>query len=281
MVIAPGSSLVAKNVRSSRFRQRFGSAIIAVCREGDIVRTRIGDIVLRGGDLLLLETSASGGVDRLKHNGNFALVSRVSGSTPMRENSYYMVFCFVLLVGMILWSQLNDTNLFICASLVALVMVAGGCMTMQQAGQAVPVHVVVAIAASFGLSVAMDSTGVATQLARVIVRATHRFGAAGAIFGIYITSTFLTEVITNNAAAALMYPIVKSIVEDTGLPPRAGLFALMMGASASFATPIGYQTNLMVHSVAGYRFTDWMKMGIPLILLLSFVTTATIWAFET
>jgi len=201
VVVSPTSDLVGSTIRESNFRRRFQAVIIAVCRQGEVVRDRIGDIVFQPGDLLLLE---SGPDTILKGNPHFSLVSAVDNSSPNHENWQYMALGFLLLLTMILWSQLADTHFLICSSVTAIALLVTGCLTLQQATAAIPISLLVTIAASFGLATALDSTGAAQAIAGAILGATSWAGTFGVIFGVYITTAMLTEVITNNAAAALV-----------------------------------------------------------------------------
>eukprot|EP00053_Salpingoeca_punica_P022063 m.213775 g.213775 ORF g.213775 m.213775 type:complete len:754 (-) comp29388_c0_seq1:172-2433(-) len=279
VVIAPSSAMVGRTVRDCRFRHTFNAVIIAVCRQGEVVRSKIGDIVLRGGDLLLVETSLDRGISLLAKNPHFTLVSPVNNSTPVQEHAMYQVLALGIMIGMLLWSQFKPLNLFICASVSAFIMIVTGCLTLQQAIQAVNLNVIFAIGSSFGLATALDITGAAREVANAILSATDWAGDFGVIFGVFLTTSILTQFITNNAAAALVYPIVKSIIATSGIKPEAVLFALMFGASSSVMTPIGYQTNLMVHSLGGYTFVDWIKVGAPLTFYLCFAASFFCWIF--
>jgi di/tricarboxylate transporter len=201
VVVAPTSPLVGQQVRSTCFRETFQAVIIAVCRGGEIVRARIGDITLLGGDLLLLETGPN---TSLRHDQHFALVSEVANSTPAHEHWQYMLWGFLLLLGTLVWSQVANVNLMICGAITIIVMVGTGCMTVDQAINAVPARLLVAMAAAFGLASALDKTGASQQIALAIISASEWAGEYGILFAIYLTTALVTQVVTNNAAAALV-----------------------------------------------------------------------------
>jgi di/tricarboxylate transporter len=214
VVVATCSSLVGLNVREAQFRERFQAVIIAICRHGEIVHSRIGDVVFEGGDLLLIETGPN---LRVKQDSDFALVVPVLNSTPAHESWKYMLWGFALVVGTLMWSQLARLNLMVCSSVCVCVMLASGCMTLQQAMEAVPVRLLVAMATSFGLAAAIDKSGVASELATCLLRMTDWAGKPGIVFAIYSSAALVTQVITNNAAAALMYAIASRVLASAGV----------------------------------------------------------------
>lgn len=278
LVISSSSVLVGKTAKESEFRSRFSAAIIAVHRHGEHVKERIADIMLRPGDTLLVEA----GADFTTHYGkdsNFALVSEVSGSQPPREDKLHMLIAAVLTITMIALASTKVLPLLAGASAVSLIMIATGCLTVENAVRAVNLGVIITIAASFGISKGMEGTGAAGQLANFIVNVFKPLGDIGLLFGIYVSTALLSSVITNNAAVALMFPVILGILKTRGLVNDGGvvqnepevlrtLYTLMIGASSCFSTPIGYQTNLMVHGPGGYTFMDWVVFGIPMQIVL-------------
>lgn len=269
LVVAPSSNLVGKTPKECDFRSQFDAAIIAVHRHGEHIKQRIGDIVLHGGDTLLVETGAYF-IERFGRNYNFALVSEVSGSQPTREDRPHMILVAGLAIVMIALVTAGKTDFVTAGATVVIIMVLTGCMTVRQAVKAVDMEVILTIVASFGVAKGLEVTGGAEQLAKAIVDAFRRLGSIGLLFGIYISTAILTELITNNSAVSLMFPVVNAILKkETSLNPFAAFYCLMLAASASFSTPIGYQCNMMVHGPGGYKFTDWAKIGVPLQVILA------------
>jgi len=147
------------------------------------------------------------------------------------------------------------------------VLVAARVLTMSEARRAIDMDVIVLIAASFGLGAAMESTGLASAAAQGILAPFDALGPRGALLGLLVGTILLTELITNNAAVVLMFPIAMAAAATHGLDPRSVAMAVAIASSASFLTPIGYQTNTMVFGPGGYRFSDYVRLGLPLTLL--------------
>src|SRR3990172_322605 len=261
VVISPNSPLIGKNVRESEFRNQYDAVIIAIPRSGERIRKKIGDVVLRVGDTLLILAKK----DFLKkwyHSRDFNLVSE-SAEIPSKPKRYTR-FSLGILIGMILLMAFNIVPIIIAVSLAALLFVLSKCITSQDAWKSVDWNVLLIIASAFGISRAMSNSGVADFIGREIVLYLGSFGIIGLLAGVYFTTSFYTEIITNNAAAALMFPIALAVTQQAGLEPRPFFIIVALAASASFATPIGYQTNLMVYGPGGYKFRDFMKIGIPM-----------------
>ncbi len=274
-VVAPGSSLVGQSVRETRFRTVYGAAIIAVHRQGERVRSKVGDITLRAGDTLLLESHPRFLRER-RHDGDFALVSEVEGGAPRRHDKAWIATA--ILVLMVVLNVSGILSLLVAALLAAAAMIATRCVTGTEARRALELHVLVAIAAAFGIGAALDASGAAHVLGAALVHFALPFGRVGVLAAIYLATAATTAAVTNNAAAALMFPVTAAAATASGLPLRPCLLVLMVAASASFATPVGYQTNLMVYGPGGYRFIDFVRFGLPLQLLVGLVvvTTATL-----
>lgn len=268
-VVGAASPLAGRSVRESGFRTQYSAAIIAVHRHGERIAGRIGDIVLRAGDTLLVETHPSFERER-RNDSTFALVAEVAGSEPPRHERAWIASA--LLLAMVLAHVVVGIPLLTAALLASGALIAARCLTGPEAVRAVDVRVILAIAASFGIGEALHKTGAAREIAQGLLEAVRPFGPIGILGGVYLSTMVLTELITNNAAAVLMYPIAAAAAEAAGMEMRPFLFILMMAASASFSTPIGYQTNLMVYGPGGYRFTDFLRFGVPLQLLLAGVT---------
>lgn len=277
LVISASSSLVSTTAKESKFRSRFSAAIIAVHRQGEHVKEKIADIKLRAGDTLLVETDELF-VHRFGKDVNFALVSEVSGSQPPREDALHMVIATVTVVAMIAITTAGVWPLLTSALVASFLMIATFCLSFRNAARSVSLPVIVTIAASFGVSAGMEESKAAAALADFIVGIFKGLGPIGLLFGIYVGTALLSAVITNNAAVTLMFPVIVSILRSPDAPvkPLPALYTLMIAASSSFSTPIGYQTNLMVHGPGGYTFMDWVRFGIPLQLLLGAAGVLTI-----
>lgn len=158
----------------------------------------------------------------------------------------------------------------------AVALVALRVLTPDEARRSVDLDVVVLLAASFGVGEAVSSSGLAKVIAGALIDGLGRFGDVGALAGVLLATVLLTELITNNAAAALMFPIAIVTATQAGLNPRAFAIAVAIGASADFLTPIGYQTNTMVYGMGGYRFGDFARLGLPLTIAMVAVSLVAI-----
>ncbi|MCB9778488.1 MAG: SLC13 family permease [Alphaproteobacteria bacterium] len=277
-VVAPSNPLVGRTIRDGRFRDRYNAAVLAVARDGHRLTGKIGDMSLRPGDVLLLETRPEF-LRTYRNRRDFHLVSGLRGASPGREaRAPVALLLLALMVGAATFELLSMLE----ASLLAAGgMVATGCCSPAQARRSVDASVLLAIAAAFGLGKAMQLSGLDGVLADLLMSA----GASGplvALAATYLATAALTELITNNAAAVLAFPLALSLADRLGVSPQPFVIAVMIGASASFLTPIGYQTNLMVYGPGGYRFTDYLRIGWILSLLglvLTLLIAPWVWPF--
>lgn len=261
-VVAEGSSLVGKTLRDVDFREHYGGAVLAIQREAGVVPGAIGRTPLLPGDLLLVE--ATNGFDRNwnARRDEFLLVAPRRQALPRVQPGKAPLALGLLLavVGLAAFGVAPiETTAFVGAVLVILTR----CLSARHARRAVDLPTLVVIAMALGLGKAIEATGLAATLAGGIVGALGGFGAFGVVVAIYLATAVLTEFITNNAAAALMLAIGLGAAAQTGLPPVVFGITVALAASASFLTPIGYQTNLMVMSAGGYRFGDYTRAGLP------------------
>lgn len=277
-VVSNTCPLIGMSIKEGRFRDRYNAVVIAVARNGERIIGRIGDIVLRPGDILLIEAHA-GFVPRQRDSRDFYIVSEVENSIPKRYERAQVAFA--ILIGMVVVATVGWLSMLEAALFAAGLMLITGCCTSSSARKSVEWEVLLTIAAALGLGIALDKTGVAGTIASTFMGVSN--SNPWVILAIvYIVTSIFTEIITNNAAAALIFPIAMTSAEQLGVSPTPFIFALMIAASASFATPIGYQTNLMIYGPGGYRFSDYLKIGIPLNILIAVITIALaplIWPF--
>ncbi|MFM7184832.1 MAG: SLC13 family permease [Planctomycetota bacterium] len=278
-VVSPSCPLVGRTIREGRFRSTYGAVVIAVARDGERLQIKIGDIVLQPGDTLLVEAGPAF-IDRQRTNRHFYLVSEVTGSTPPRHDKAWIA-CTVL-SAMVLAAALELVPM-VAAALVAAVAVVGlRCISSSEARRAIEWESLLLIAASFGLARALEKTGLAEAIARTTINAAgdnpHVVLAA-----LYLVAMLFTELMSNNAAAVLTFPIAWRTAGDLGVNPMAFVMAITVAASCGFATPMGYQTNLMIYGPGGYKFRDYVRFGGPLNLLVMALTVALaplIWPFH-
>lgn len=267
-VISHNSTLVGKTIRDANFREVYGAAVVAVHRFGKRVDKKLGDIELRPGDTLLMQTRPQ--FFRVhRHSQDFYLVSNVEEWRPIRRNRAGI--SLVLFVILIVLMTTGLVPIVISTALTAVLMIALGCLSVNEARQSLDWQVLITIAASFAVGAALQNSGAATLVATYMVESTQTWGPIAALAAIYILGSMLTELITNNAAAVLLFPFCIEMAKLYDVDPRPFIMALALAASASFMTPIGYQTNMMVYGPGGYRFLDFMRIGAPLNVLLGIV----------
>jgi di/tricarboxylate transporter len=267
-VVSNSCPIVGKTIRDGRFRTRYDAAVIAVARNGERINKKIGDIVLEPGDTLLLESHPSF-ADRQKNSRDFFLVSRLENSAPPQHEKAIIALAILLGLVIALTSSLVPT--VVAALGAAVAMVLTGCTSIAGARRAIDWETLLAIAASFGIAEALQVTKAAAAIGgSVIEMAAENPRMSLAI--VYAVTLIVTELITNNAAAILMFPLAMSTAAKLDVSYTPFIIAVMMAASAGFATPIGYQTNLMVYGPGGYRFSDYLKIGVPLDILIGIVT---------
>lgn len=269
-VVSNTCPIVGQTIRESRFRTQYNAVVVAAARNGDRLIGKIGDIRIQPGDTLLLEASADF-INRRRVSRDFYLVSSLPNSEPIRHERSRIALA--LTVVMVVVAAFGWLSMLQAAILAAVGVVAFGCCSPSQALRSIDWSVLMVIAAALALGQALDSTGAAEAIA------TRFIALAGnnpllVLAAIYTITTILTEVITNNAAAALIFPIALSLANQLGASALPFVISIMVAASASFATPIGYQTNLMVCGPGGYRFSDFMRIGIPLNILYGAITVA-------
>ena len=275
-VVSAGSPVLHQSIRDARFRSRYNAAVIAVARDGQRVTGKIGDIVLRPADVLLLEAPANF-VEAQRNRRDFYLVRTVNDSTPPRHDR--AGWALAILAGFVLVVAMGWVQPLHAALLAVAGMGAAHCLGASAARQAIDGRVIIVIGAALGLGLCVQESGLARGIADGVVSLIggHPWLA---LLAVYLLTNLFTEMITNNAAAVLIYPIAKTLADDLSLSFTPFVIVIMIAASASFATPIGYQTNLMVYGPGGYRFSDYLKFGGPLNVMVAVVTLAlTPWFF--
>lgn len=262
-VVGSASPLVGKSMKEVGFRARYGAACFAVHRADHRVVGKIGSVRLRVGDTLLL-VAEPGFRSRWQGRSDFLLVSRLDGTEPVRTDKAPYAVGIALLVVVAAASGFVD---ILDASLVgALALLGFGVLSPTEMRGVVDLNVLVVIASSFGVGAAISQTGLADEVADGLISGLAGFGHWAVLLGVIMAATMLTELITNNAAAVLMFPIAITVAEHVGGDPRGYAMAVAVVASASFLTPIGYQTNTMVWGPGGYRFGDYARLGAPIMV---------------
>ena len=278
VVISNSFPFVGKTVKAGRFRSNYGAAIIAVAREGQRISGKIGDIVLRAGDTLLIEAGRSFERQQ-RYSRDFLMVRRIDDYQPVSHER--MPRALLIFVIMILLAATGTLSMLEAAMLAAGAMIFCRCTRAEEARRSIDWQVLIVIAASIALGASLEKTGAAATIAG------HFIGLVGhsphtTLVTLFIITAGFSALISNVAAAVLIFPIAAATSTQLGIDMTPLAITLMIAASASFATPIGYQTNLMVYGPGEYRFVDFLKMGVPLTVLVG-ITTALlvplIWPF--
>jgi di/tricarboxylate transporter len=278
-VVSNTCPLVGQTIREGRFRSTYDAVVIAVARNGERLQMKIGDIALEPGDTLLLEASPTF-LDRQRSSRHFYLVSEVSGSTPPRHDRAWIA-CTVL-AAMVLAATFELVPMVAAAFVAAAAVLITGCISSNEARRSIEWESLLLIAASFGLAKAMEKTGLDESIARSTIAAAGD-GPHAVLAAIYFVTMLFTELMSNNAAAVLLFPIAWQTATDLGVNPMPFVMAVTVAASCGFATPMGYQTNLMIYGPGGYKFSDYLRFGGPLNLLVMAITVLLaplIWPFR-
>jgi len=264
VVVSSRCPLIGKTIRKGRFRSHYNAAVIAVARDGKRLKQKIGDINLTPGDTLLLEATASFN-EQQKNSRDFHLVSLLKDSRPIRHDRAWIAS--LIMLTMVSSVTLGWLTMFKAAFSAAGLMILTGCLTAGVARRSIDWQVLIVIAASIALGTALTKTDAAATIATQLIN----YASADpmlALIMVYVMTVVCTELITNNAAAVLMFPIAFFTAQQLDVNVIPFIICIMFAASCSFATPIGYQTNLMVYGPGGYRFSDYMRFGLPLTVLL-------------
>ena len=268
-VVSTNSDIVGKTVRQSQFRARYNAVILAVHRQGQQIAAKIGDITLKPGDTLLLETHVNFR-STWRRSDEFFLISDVPGGDPTRNQRAPIALLIVaVLIAMLIWAPIDRvTVVWGCA----LAMVVTRCATGTEAREGLDWRVLLVIAGAIGIGKALVNTGLAADAGGGLAMIGGELGVPAMLFVVFMASAILSQFITNYAAAALLFPVGMTIAATMGIDATAIVFVLMLGVGCSFISPIGYQTNLMVYGPGGYRFLDYARLGVPLTILLGVVS---------
>ena len=288
-VIAESSDLVGATLGEANFREEYQGVVLGIQRENEPVTGPVGTTELRAGDLLIVEAPSD--FERRWSSGSrdeFYWVAPRDGRAPHggddadeadaadEDRTARAPLALALTGSMVLAAAVGLAPIVTAAFVAALLMILTGCVTAAEAQRALNVQVLVVIAAALGVGKALETTGLAQRVANGVIGATEGFGPVAALAALYLTTNLLTELITNNAAAVLMLPISMATASTLGAPPTAFGLIVAIAASASFLTPIGYQTNLMVMAPGGYRFRDYARVGWPVTLLVMTISVTII-----
>jgi len=280
LVVNPNSPLIGRTIGGSEFSRRHaGAAAVAVLRHDEHLRKRVSEIRLRLGDTLLVVCDEKH-LDGLRNSSEFLLLEGIDKQIVRRDNFNTSLAIMSLVVGL---AALGVAPISTLAVTGVVAMVVTGCMPLRLAYSAVDMSIILLIAGMLCLGRALEKTELVGLGSGLLLDTLKSYGPTVVMAGIYLTASVITCMISNNAVAVLLTPVALETARVMGLGYEPFLFAVLFGASASFATPISYQTNLFVYAPGGYRFTDYLRVGIPLQLLLFVIALWLIpwwWPFE-
>lgn len=267
--VAPNSEIIGQSISELNFRQRFRVIVLAIHRGGENVRDKLETIPLQMGDILLMMGTEQA-VNALRRGDDIILFDRPPLPSVSRHGRIPLVLATI--AGVIALETLGLVPIHLGALAGALVMCLTGCIKPKEAYEAVEWPLLLMIFGMLALGVAMQHTGAADWLARNVVDGVgHVVSGPGKpmvmLATLYVLTLLLTEILSNNAVAALMVPIAIGVAGEAGLDSRPFIIGVTIAASAAFATPIGYQTNTYIYGIGGYRFRDFVRIGVPLNLL--------------
>ncbi len=278
-VVGGTSDLAGKTLREVQFRNRYQAAVVAIHRAGQRVNEKLGTVSMKPGDTLLL-VSDDGFDRRWRDRHDFALVSRLGGSMPVSSREAAIVATVAL--GVVFCAGVGLLPILEASLVGSLVLLLSRILSPTEARSAIEIDILVTIAAAFGIGTAIEKSGLAAVLGSGIVNMAGAFGPTAVLLGIIVATLIITELITNNAAAVLLFPIAVASATALGVDARPFAIAVTLAASCSFLTPIGYQTNMMIYGLGGYRFNDFARLGLPLTLAVTIIMTIMIpllWPF--
>ncbi len=269
-VIATGSRLIDKTLIDAEFRKRYQATVLAIRRHGGDIRDKLAHVRLQFGDTLLIQGRRDR-LESLRQGTDFMLLMEDTSMPRYRKRKMTVaVVIFLTVIGL---ASFTSMTIMVAALLGALAMVLTRCLTIQEGYDSIDWRIIMLIAGTLSLGKALETTGGAQLIAEHLINLVGPYGPQAVLAALYLLTMIMTELMSNNATAALMTPIALSVAIGMGVDVRPFAFAVAFAASASFLSPIGYQTNTLVYGPGGYKFTDYFRVGWPVSL--------TVWGLAT
>lgn len=270
-VVVPSSSfLVGESLASATFRQRYDATVLAVRSRGTLVRDRMEDVTVQVGDTLLVQAPTSS-IDRLAAAREFIVAHQVENPDYRRQKAPLAV---AIILGVVALPALGLLDIVVSALGGVVAMVLTGVLRPAELYESVDWQVIFLLAGVIPLGIALEQSGAAALIGRLVAQSATVLPAIGVLWVFYLATALVTAVISNNASVVLMLPVAVSAARAVGADPFSFVLAVTFAASTAFVSPVGYQTNLFVYGPGGYRFSDYLRVGTPLLLVLSVVTVA-------
>jgi len=259
-IVAPNSELEGQTLKSIDFRNKFRATTLALRHRGQLLHEGIGRTRLNAGDALLIDVRKEN-YDYLKNNPNFVLVSDVKVQKYRKRK---IIPAVAIIGGVVVVASSGTLPIMASALIGSILLVLVGCLKLEEAYQAIEWKIIFLLGGILSLGLALEKTGAAVLISNLLISWLGSLGPVAIVAALYLLTSLLTETMSNNATAVLLTPIAISAAVSMNVDPRPLIMAVMFGSSASFMTPVGYQTNTMIYSVGRYKFSDFLKVGAPL-----------------
>jgi di/tricarboxylate transporter len=268
-IIAPNSELEGQSLKSINFRYKFRATALALRHRGQLLQEAFATTRLSAGDALLIEVRKEN-YDYLKNNQNFVLVSDIHIPKYRKRK---IIPAVIIVAGVVTVAAAGILPIVGSALIGSILLVLLGCINLEEAYQAIDWKIIFLLGGILSLGFALEKTGAAILVSEIMIDSLGSMGPIIVLAAFYLLTSILTESMSNNATAVLLAPIAINAAVVMGVDPRPFLVAIMFGSSASFMTPVGYQTNTMIYSVGEYRFSDFLKVGTPLNIIFWFIAS--------
>jgi di/tricarboxylate transporter len=267
VVVSSSATFCHKTLKESRFRDRFDAVVVAIRRGHERLEGGLGNIILAPGDTLVLVPGKRFESERRAHRKEFVLIHDLDSSARLDvHKSSIVLLGFAAVIGCAL---LELVPIIKGLAVYIIALIALGIVQLGELRRRFPIDIVVIVGSALSIAQLMISSGLSIRMGEMFIQAFNGWGVFGALVATYIMTLVLTELVTNNAAAALAFPIGYSMAIGYGVDPMPFIMAVLFGASASFISPYGYQTNLLVYSVGNYKLTDYVRIGVPISIVYS------------
>jgi di/tricarboxylate transporter len=276
-LVAPGSDLIGNTLKDLDFRNRYKALVLAIQRRGEPIREKLNTVTFRVGDALLIQAHEQQ-IKEMRDDSSFIVLDEVPG-VALRHKAPLVLCILGAVVGL---AALNVLPILVTAILGCLALVLTRCLRLEEAYHAINWQVIFLLAGILPLGIAMQKSGAAGLIAGRAVGMVGDLGPVAVLAVVYLMTSVMTDTMSNNAAAVLLAPIAISTAEQIGVNPRPLLMAITFAASTGFSTPVGYQTNTMIYNAGGYKYTDFLRTGVPLSILfwiMSVIFIPRFWSF--
>jgi di/tricarboxylate transporter len=272
VLVTPGCRLVGRSLGAMRLRRRYGVYVLAVHRRNQNIGVQLDDLVVRVGDTLLLE-GAPADIQRLAADTDMADVSQPTQRAYRRSHAPYAI---AALIGIVVMAALGVAPILMLSIIAVALVLVSRCIDADEAFSFIDGRLLALIFSMLAIGAALESSGAVQMIVNAIAPGLSMLPPFLVVWAVYLLTSVLTELVSNNAVAVVVTPIAIGLAQAMGLDPRPLVVAVMVAASASFATPIGYQTNMLVYGPGGYKFADFLRVGIPLNLSIGLLASAVI-----